>query len=119
MHLPAPHVWQVVPPGQPRSVDVQDILDTHVQLNGHAQHTNSQDHEHEYSHDLSKIDPRTTSPTLVITLSPHVRSGLSDAEVLTLTKWATSCVLEAFAKSGFGKDRESVNVEVTVGVVRA
>ncbi|KAF8547954.1 hypothetical protein OG21DRAFT_1449764 [Imleria badia] len=86
VHLPAPHVWQVVPSGQPRSAD-----------NG----------------------LRMTSPTLIITLSPHVRLTLPDADVLALTQWASSRVLGAFAKSSCGKDGECTEVEVTVGVVRA
>lgn len=122
MHLPAPHVWQVVPAGQPRSMGVQVTSpDTHTHSNGHAHHTHSHDHANGHSSDLPKhtqSDPRTTSPALIITLSPHVRSSLPDTDVLALTQWASSRVLGAFAKGNFGKDRECTDVEVTVGVMR-
>ena len=48
-----------------------------------------------------------------------MRPTLPDADVLALTKWASSRVLAAFAKSSGGKDGECAEVEVTVGVVRA
>jgi len=112
VHLPAPHVWQVVPFGQPRSVDRRTAsIDTHAHSNGHA---HLGDHPKHTPNGL-----RTTSPALIITLSPHVRPTLPDTDVLALTQWASSRVLGAFAKTSCGKDGECAEVEVTVGVVRA
>ncbi|KAL4072309.1 hypothetical protein J3A83DRAFT_4092993 [Scleroderma citrinum] len=91
VHLPAPHVWQVVPPGQPRSVE-----------SSQEPHTD-------------------TSPTLIITLSPQVRKDLSDSDVLALTQWACARVHGAFGSGPGSFDcgkGEIGEVEVTVGVVR-
>ncbi|KAH0831311.1 hypothetical protein J3R83DRAFT_13955 [Lanmaoa asiatica] len=105
VHLPAPHVWQVVPAGQPRSVDVHssqiDSVDAHA-------HGHPSDHPKPTHSGLRK-----TSPGLIVTLSPHVRSTLPDTDILALTQWASSRVLGAFAKSGCGKDAECAEVEVT------
>ncbi|KAI6111651.1 hypothetical protein EDD16DRAFT_1607300 [Pisolithus croceorrhizus] len=101
VHLPAPHVWQVIPPGQPRSVECSVRPRRHTITGNHI----------------------ALSPTLIITLSPVVRKDLPDLEVLALTQWASSRVYGAF---GYGSgtlgtnDRRSEisGVEVTVGVVR-
>ncbi|KAG8216182.1 hypothetical protein J3R82DRAFT_8205 [Butyriboletus roseoflavus] len=119
VHLPAPHVWQVLPAGQPRSVGVHtpqiDSIDTHAHSNGHAHYTHSHDlHGHSSdNHKYAQSGLHTTSPALIITLSPHVRSSLPDTDVLALTRWASSRVLEAFAKSSCGRDGECAEVEVT------
>ncbi|KAI6020290.1 hypothetical protein BKA83DRAFT_4298838 [Pisolithus microcarpus] len=135
VHLPAPHVWQVIPPGQPRSVECSirprrhTIASTHARYHDHDRSHNRNDdnfdHRDSDNHDR---DPQirssfTPSPTLIITLSPVVRKGLPDKEVLALTQWASSRVYGAF---GYGSgslgtnDRRSEisGVEVTVGVVR-
>lgn len=106
-----------------------DTVDTHAQSNGHAHHTHSQDHHHDHdahvhSHSSdspkqNQSDPRTSSPALIITLSPHVRSSLPDADVLALTQWAGSRVRGAFAKGDLDEGGVLADVEVTVGVVRA
>lgn len=87
------------------------FVDTHAHSNGHA---HSSDHPKHTQNAL-----RTTSPALIITLSPHVRPTLPDTDVLALTQWASSRVLGAFARASGGKDGECAEVEVTVGVVRA
>ncbi|KAF9225031.1 hypothetical protein BS17DRAFT_61992 [Gyrodon lividus] len=137
VHLPAPHVWQVVPAGQPRSVVEADAskfesCDGHELPNGHSHHHdrahdhqhhdhahNHHDHDH-HTHSHSNDPPKhvlgslqTTSPVLIVTLSPHVRSSVADADVLALTQWASARVRVAFGKEGEGGE-----VEVTVGVVR-
>lgn len=108
-----------------------DSVDTREHSNGHAHRTFSYDHHRDHdsqvhghssdhqTHTQSGLP--TTSPALIITLSPHVRSNLPDADVLALTQWASSRVLGAFAKSSCGKDGDSecAEVEVTVGVARA
>ncbi|KIK95824.1 hypothetical protein PAXRUDRAFT_826640 [Paxillus rubicundulus Ve08.2h10] len=147
LHLPAPHVWQVVPAGQPRLITGSEApasefesRNRHAHSSGHARHhgghnhdhqhhdhahnnhdrTHNHDHDHDHHDHDSNAAPkqvlgglRTTSPALIITLSPHVRSSLADADVLALTQWASARVLMAF-----GKDGKSGEVEVTVGVVR-
>ncbi|KAF8452847.1 hypothetical protein L210DRAFT_3639296 [Boletus edulis BED1] len=118
VHLPAPHVWQVVPFGQPRSMDGHTSVDAHAQLNGHAHSHDHESHTHAYPSDLTKHGQNGQPPALIITLSPHVRPTLPDVDVLALTKWAQSRVLAAFARNHCGKDGECSEVEVTVGVVR-
>ncbi|KAF8838727.1 hypothetical protein BDN67DRAFT_1070545 [Paxillus ammoniavirescens] len=146
VHLPAPHVWQVVPAGQPRSItgpeaptSESESPNGHAHSNGHAHHGghahdhqhhdhahNHHDHSHNHDHAHNHHDHysndapkhvlgglRTTSPALIITLSPRVRSSLADADILALTQWASARMLVAFGKEG-----KSGEVEVTVGVVR-
>lgn len=117
MHLPAPHVWQVVPAGQPRSVDVQmtiDAVGTQTRSNGHAR---------SHSGDPPKYAPSIvqttmTSPALIVTLSLHVRTSLPDADILGVTQWASSRVLSAFGRGDASRGCGCTDVEVTVGVVR-
>ncbi|KAL4067465.1 hypothetical protein V8B97DRAFT_2061682 [Scleroderma yunnanense] len=127
VHLPAPHVWQVVPPGQPRSVESSQEPHTYTNGNAHHDHDHSHDprnysleHEHDHKH-RHWVHSSDTSPTLIITLSPQVRKDLSDSDVLALTQWACARVHGAFGSGPGSLDcgkSEIGEVEVTVGVVR-
>ncbi|KAH7883113.1 hypothetical protein F5I97DRAFT_1831931 [Phlebopus sp. FC_14] len=131
LHLPAPHVWQVVAPGQPRSVGLPSS-NGHTSLSGSPRnqdpnhHHNGQVHQ---THQQSRTYPRsdhddspgvctTISPALIVTLSPHVHRDLADTDMLALTQWASTRVYNAFSKAGSGKEIETGAVEVTVGVIR-
>ncbi|KIO01554.1 hypothetical protein M404DRAFT_1002978 [Pisolithus tinctorius Marx 270] len=138
VHLPAPHVWQVIPAGQPRSVECSIRPRRHTITNNHAHHDHDRSHGHNGHnqlvphHDLHncdhdpqiRSDDSDLSPTLIVTISPVVRKDLPDSEVLALTQWASSRVYGAFGYIGSGSlgtnDRRSEisGVEVTVGVVR-
>ncbi|KAF9237166.1 hypothetical protein BU15DRAFT_49156 [Melanogaster broomeanus] len=121
VHLPAPHVWQVVPAGQPRSIAGSEphkpqSSNGHAHSNGHSHHLHDHAHDHHDAHAKHVLGGlQTTSPALIITLSPHVSSSLADTDILRLTQWASARARAAFAKGGSG---ESGEVEVTVGVVR-
>ncbi|KAI6041612.1 hypothetical protein EDC04DRAFT_2667224 [Pisolithus marmoratus] len=132
VQLPAPHVWQVIPNGQPRSVECSVRPHRHTVSTNHMHHDHDRSHcrnDHSHHRDLDNHDhdPQVRSsdlsPTLIITLSPVVRKDLPDVEVIGLTQWASSRVYGAF---GYGSgtlgtnDRRSEvsGVEVTVGVVR-
>ncbi|KAJ8596869.1 hypothetical protein M405DRAFT_721903, partial [Rhizopogon salebrosus TDB-379] len=65
------------------------------------------------------VDNSSVSPQLIITLSPHVPSSLSDEEVLKLTRWACERVKGAFGSDGQrGGHGHGVEVEVCVGILR-
>ncbi|KAI6161850.1 hypothetical protein EDD17DRAFT_1583172 [Pisolithus thermaeus] len=128
VHLPAPHVWQVIPPGQPRSVECSIRPRRHTITGNHVHHDHDRNHgrndDNFHHHDRDpQIRSSALSPILIITLSPVVRKDLPDLEVLALMQWASSRVYGAF---GYGSgtlgtnDRRSEisGVEVTVGVVR-
>ncbi|KAG6329964.1 hypothetical protein ID866_9123 [Astraeus odoratus] len=122
VHLPAPHVWQVIAPGQPRSVDGPLRQEPHTYANGrdHSHGRNAhRDNVHGLRHD-HQIHSSDRSPALIITLSLHVHKDLPDSDILVLTQWASSRVYGAFGY-GLGKAGQSEvgEVEVTVGVVRA
>jgi len=122
--LPAPHVWQVCPLGQ-----------TSFGLGGQAQAQRPSSSSSSLSRptlspsDAVSLSPkdnttkgvssRSTSPQLIITLSPHVLSSLPDEEVLKLTAWACKRVREAFAVDGQrSHSGHGVEVEVCVGILR-
>ncbi|EIW79523.1 hypothetical protein CONPUDRAFT_166279 [Coniophora puteana RWD-64-598 SS2] len=99
---------------------------------------NGDPHEHEHDHGangssiLNSHSPvssqnghsrtQTQAPSLVITLAPHVKKELGDADVLALTRWASERVRKVFALGSVGAlalgFASGVEVEVTVGVVR-
>ncbi|KAI6126563.1 hypothetical protein F5141DRAFT_1081741 [Pisolithus sp. B1] len=116
VHLPAPHVWQVIPPGQPRSVECSVRPRRHTITGNHMYHDRDRSHGryddnfHHHDPDSHDRDPQirssALSPTLIITLSPVVRKDLPDLEVLALTQWASSRVYGAF---GYGSGTLGTN----------
>lgn len=103
--LPAPHVWQVCPPGQgeTRSSGLRSAPGLAL----------SSAQRSVLSPSFSDA-PRGPEPQLIITLSPHVPSSLRDEEVLKFTRWACKRVRGAFV--GDGMRGLGVEVEVCVGV---
>lgn len=102
--LPAPHVWQVCPPGQ------GDIRSSGLRSAPGSTFSPSD------SSSPFPDAPRGPEPQLIITLSPHVPSSLRDEEVLKLTRWACERVRGAFV--GDGVKGGGVEVEVCVGILR-
>jgi hypothetical protein len=102
--LPAPHVWQVCPPGQGdmRSSGLQSAPGSALSPSD--------------SSSPFTDAPRGPEPQLIITLSPHVPSSLRDEEVLKFTRWACERVRGAFV--GDGMKGGGVEVEVCVGILR-
>lgn len=124
--LPAPHVWQVCPSGQ-ASFGLGG--QTQAQAQRPSSSPPSQSRQTLSPSDAFSLSPtdnttkgvssRSTSPQLIITLSPHVLSSLPDEEVLKLTGWACKRVREAFAVDGQrSHSGHVVEVEVCVGILR-
>jgi hypothetical protein len=114
--LPAPHVWQVCPPGQAemrssglRSAPGSALSPAFPSASRSA--LSPSDSSSRFSD-----RPRGPESQLIITLSPHVPSSLRDEEVLKLTRWACKKVRGAFV--GDGVRGVVVEVEVCVGVTR-
>ncbi|KAG1722679.1 uncharacterized protein EDB91DRAFT_1088037 [Suillus paluster] len=130
--LPAPHVWQVCPPGQSQSkpsfpfgqgvasrarARVRSALsplpsDALFSFFGAAREMDS------FKSSVAKAPDASKSPQLIITLSPHVPSSLRDEEVLKFTRWACERVRGAFVGDGTRGLGLGVEVEVCVGVLR-
>ncbi|KAG1886630.1 hypothetical protein F4604DRAFT_1279833 [Suillus subluteus] len=110
--LPAPHVWQVCPPGQGemRSSGLQSAFSPAFPSAPRSALSPS-----DSSSPFSDA-PRGPEPQLIITLSPHVPSSLRDEEILKFTRWACERVRGAFV--GDGVRGVGVKVEVCVGVIR-
>jgi len=124
LSLPAPHVWQVCPLGQ-----ASFGLGGQTQAQRPSSSSPSLPRPTLSPSDAFSLSPndsttkgvssRSTSPQLIITLSPHVLSSLPDEEVLKLTAWAYKRVREAFAVDGQrSHSGHVVEVEVCVGVLR-
>ncbi|OAX36465.1 hypothetical protein K503DRAFT_867554 [Rhizopogon vinicolor AM-OR11-026] len=109
--LPAPHVWQVCPPGQASFGQSQ----TQSQRPGFS---NSLSPSSAANDTWTKEMDGSASSQLIITLSPHVPSEVLDEEVLKLTRWACERVRGAFAADGHRGHGHGVEVEVCVGVLR-
>jgi len=114
--LPAPHVWQVCPPGQGemrssglRSAPGSAFSPAFPSASRSA--LSPSDSSSRFSD-----RPRGPESQLIVTLSPHVPSSLRDEEVLKLTRWACKKVRGAFV--GDGVRGVVVEVEVCVGVIR-
>ncbi|KAG1809712.1 uncharacterized protein BJ212DRAFT_1302535 [Suillus subaureus] len=114
--LPAPHVWQVRPPGQGemrssglRSAPVSAFSPAFPSAPQSALSPSDS------TSPFSDV-PRGPEPQLIITLSPHVPSSLRDEDVLKFTRWACERVRGAFV--GDGVRGVGVEVEVCVGVIR-
>lgn len=104
MSLPAPHVWQVCPPGQgdTKSFGLRSAPRSALSPSD--------------SSSPFPDTPRGPEPQLIITLSPHVPPSLRDEEVLKFTRWACERVKGAFV--GDGVKGGGVEVEVCVGILR-
>ncbi|KAG1750919.1 hypothetical protein EDD22DRAFT_1002504 [Suillus occidentalis] len=76
MSLPAPHVWQVCPPGQgdTKSFGLRSAPRSALSPSD--------------SSSPFPNTPRGPEPQLIITLSPYVPPSLRDEEVLKFTRWA-------------------------------
>ncbi|KAG2136635.1 hypothetical protein DEU56DRAFT_804990 [Suillus clintonianus] len=121
--LPAPHVWQVCPPGQTSFGQGE----TRSSVSRSASRSASRGFASALRSAFSPSDSfpffdavrgpdAATEPQLMITLSPHVRSSLRDEEVLKFTRWACERVRGAFV--GDGARGHGMEVEVCVGVLR-
>ena len=110
--LPAPHVWQVCPPGQ-------STLGPGDDTRRRQGYSLSRPALSSCDSMLSPSDSRTSSPPpqLIITLSPHVASSVTEEEVLKLTRWANERVRKAFVTDG-QRCVSGVEVEVCVGILR-
>ncbi|KAM6501499.1 hypothetical protein JOM56_004513 [Amanita muscaria] len=99
LHLPAPHIWQLAPSTSATAPDGTSF-------------------QEKRNRDSVKLDP------LVVTIELHVKSDLSDEDVLNLTRWAWErCLLALGGEVKRGQDRKGLvgrgdGPEVTVGVVR-
>jgi hypothetical protein len=120
--LPAPHVWQVCPPGQGDQAQTQGPGSRSRSPLSHPALSPSDSSSLSPNGGRTKaggVDGSSVSPQLIITLSPHVPSSLSDEEVLKLTRWACERVKGAFGSDGQrGGHGHGVEVEVCVGILR-
>ena len=109
--LPTPHVWQVCPPGQSTLVPGDETR----RRQGYSL---SRPALSPCDSMLFLSDSRTSSPPpqLIITLSPHVASSVTE-EVLKLTRWASERVRGVFVTDG-QRCVSGVEVEVCVGILR-
>jgi len=110
--LPAPHVWQVCPPGQ-------STLGSGDETRRRQGYSLSHPALSSCDSMLFLSDSRTSSPPpqLTITLSPHVAPSVTKEEVLKLTRWASERVRGVFVTDG-QRCVSGVEVEVCVGILR-